>query len=126
MYQYLLPCNTNAFPVFSLGLGELFSSPDFRHMAEAHLFVSSIEHRSALELAEDGVEASAATSGVMSRSLSSFALNRPFVVFINDDKTGIPIFLGYIRNPNPSATRQRKEQQDSPDEKFTALDYIPK
>ncbi|XP_066492558.1 alpha-2-antiplasmin [Tiliqua scincoides] len=109
-----------------LGLGELFSSPDFRHIAEASLFVSSIEHRSALELLEAGVEASAATSVVMSRSLSSFTLNQPFVFAITEDRTGIPIFFGYIRNPNPSAPRQRKEQQDSPDEKCTALDNIPK
>ncbi|KAJ6657266.1 hypothetical protein lerEdw1_002633 [Lerista edwardsae] len=121
--QYHLELNK---ALSQLGLGELFSSPDFHHIAEAPLFVSSVEHRSALELGEAGVEASAATSVVMSRSLSSFSLNRPFLFLIIDDKTGIPIFIGHIRNPNPSAPRQRKEQQDSPDEKYTALNGIPK
>lgn len=91
-----------------LGLGELFSSPNFQPMADGPLLVSSIQHQSALELAEDGVEASAATSVAMSRSLSAFHLNRPFFFFIFDDVSSIPLFLGTIRNPNPSAPLQRK------------------
>ncbi|KAJ7308881.1 hypothetical protein JRQ81_008156 [Phrynocephalus forsythii] len=91
-----------------LGLGELFSAPDLRPMAEGPLLVSSIQHQAALELAEAGVEASAATSVAMSRSLSAFHLNRPFAFFIFDDASGIPLFLGTIRNPDPSGPRQRK------------------
>ncbi|XP_054857484.1 alpha-2-antiplasmin isoform X2 [Eublepharis macularius] len=112
--------------ISQLGLGELFSSPDFRRIAEGPLFVSSIWHHSALELAETGVEASAATSVVMSRSLSTFILNQPFVFLILDDTTGIPLFFGSIRNPNPSAPKQRKEQEELPDKQDLAHNTIPK
>lgn len=45
--------------------------------------MSSVQHQSALELSEAGVEAAAATSTAMSRmSLSSFVVNRPFLFFI--------------------------------------------
>ncbi|XP_078235332.1 alpha-2-antiplasmin [Pogona vitticeps] len=97
-----------------LGLGELFSAPNFRPIAEGPLFVSSIQHQAALELTEAGVEASAATSVAMSRSLSAFHLNRPFSFFIFDDVSGIPLFLGTIRNPNPSAPQQRKMEDCAP------------
>lgn len=113
-------------PPFSLGLGELFSSPDFRRIADVPLFVSSIQHQSALDLAEDGVEASAVTSVVMSRSISTFSLNRPFVFLIIEDTTGVPLFIGSIQNPDPSAPKQRKEQQDLPDEKLGAYNSLPK
>uniref|UniRef100_A0A8D2IRP2 Serpin family F member 2 n=1 Tax=Varanus komodoensis TaxID=61221 RepID=A0A8D2IRP2_VARKO len=91
-----------------LGLGELFSSPNLRPIAEGPLFVSSIQHRAAVELGEDGVEASAATSVVMSRSRSDFDLNRPYVFVIYDDITEMPLFFGIIQNPSPSAPQQRK------------------
>uniref|UniRef100_A0A8D0GTN8 Serpin family F member 2 n=1 Tax=Sphenodon punctatus TaxID=8508 RepID=A0A8D0GTN8_SPHPU len=109
-----------------LGLGELFSRPDLQHISEGPLFVSSIQHQSALRLAEDGVEASAATGVLMSRSISTFSLNQPFVFIIYEETTGIPIFLGNIQNPNPSAPQQRIEQQDSPDDKNVVQGVIPK
>uniref|UniRef100_A0A452H7Z6 Serpin domain-containing protein n=1 Tax=Gopherus agassizii TaxID=38772 RepID=A0A452H7Z6_9SAUR len=97
-----------------LGLGELFSTPDLQKITDEPLFVSSIQHQSTLELAEDGVEASAATSVMMSRSLSTFSLNQPFLFIIFEETTGIPLFVGSIQNPNPSAAQQKKEPQDSP------------
>ncbi|XP_061461431.1 alpha-2-antiplasmin isoform X2 [Rhineura floridana] len=91
-----------------LGLEELFSTPNFHPIAEGPLFVSSVHHRAALELAEAGVEASAVTSVMMSRSFSAFQINHPFFFIISEDITGIPLFLGTIRNPNPSAAPERK------------------
>lgn len=79
-------------------------------MAEGPLVVSSIQHQAALELTEAGVEASAATSVAMSRSLSAFHVNRPFSFLIVHDASGIPLFLGTIRNPDPSAPQQRKAE----------------
>lgn len=49
----------------------------------------------------------------MSRSVSAFSLDRPFVFFIFEDETGIPLFIGSVQNPNPNAAPQRKEPQDS-------------
>ncbi|NXL92553.1 A2AP protein, partial [Alectura lathami] len=98
-----------------LGLEELFTSPDLRNIADEHLFVSSIQHQSTLELNEDGVEASAATGVVVSRSLSTFSLDRPFLFIIFEEEMGIPLFIGSVQNPKPSAAPQMKEPQDLPD-----------
>lgn len=69
-----------------------------------------------MELSEAGVEAAAATSTAMNRmSISSFLVNRPFIFFIMEETFGIPLFVGSVRNPNPSAQPQFQEQQDSPD-----------
>ncbi|XP_012596244.1 alpha-2-antiplasmin isoform X1 [Microcebus murinus] len=101
-----------------LGLQELFQAPDLRGISDERLVVSSVQHQSTLELSEVGVEAAAATSTAMSRmSLSSFNVNRPFLFLIVEDTTGLPLFVGSVRNPNPSAAREPKEQQDSPDSK---------
>ncbi|EHB07112.1 Alpha-2-antiplasmin [Heterocephalus glaber] len=101
-----------------LGLQELFRAPDLRGISDQGLVVSSVQHQSTLELSEVGVEAAAATSTAMSRmSLSSFSVNRPFLFFILEDTTGLPLFVGSVRNPNPSAQPQLQEQQDSPDTK---------
>ncbi|NWH74358.1 A2AP protein, partial [Piaya cayana] len=96
-----------------MGLGELFTSPDLHKITDEPLFVSSVQHQSALELKEDGVEASAATSIAISRSVSAFSLDRPFIFIIFDDETGIPLFIGCVQNPNPSAAPQQKEPRDS-------------
>jgi len=98
---------------FSVGLQELFTSPNLRKITDDPLFVSSIQHQSTLELKEDGVEASAATSVAISRSVSAFSLDRPFVFIIFEDETGIPLFIGSVQNPNPNAAPQIKEPQDS-------------
>lgn len=80
--------------------------------------MSSVQHQSTMELSEAGVEAAAATSTAMTRmSLSSFFLNRPFIFFIMEDTIGIPLFVGSVRNPDPSAQPQPQEQQDSPDDR---------
>ncbi|XP_078536276.1 alpha-2-antiplasmin isoform X1 [Lissotriton helveticus] len=109
-----------------LGLGELFSSPDLHGISEEPLAVSSIQHQSTLQLNEEGVEASAATSIQISRSYTSFSVNRPFIFFVMDDLTRMPLFLGKVGNPNPSAPVLNRTQNDSPDTKFVMKGYDPK
>ncbi|KAM9218412.1 alpha-2-antiplasmin [Leptosomus discolor] len=96
-----------------MGLHELFTSPDLQKITEEPLFVSSIQHQSTLELKEDGMEASAATSVGISRSVSAFSLDRPFVFIVFEDETGIPLFIGSVQNPNPNAAPQVKDPRDS-------------
>lgn len=99
-----------------LGLQELFQNPDLGGISDERLVVSSVQHQSTMELGEAGVEAAAATSLAMSRmSLSTFSVNRPFLFLILEDSTGLPLFVGSVRNPSPGAQREHKEQQDSPD-----------
>ncbi|KAL0597505.1 Alpha-2-antiplasmin [Plecturocebus cupreus] len=98
-----------------LGLQELFQAPDLRGISDQSLVVSGVQHQSTLELGEAGVEAAAATSIAMSRmSVSSLSVNRPFLFFIFEDTLGLPLFVGSVKNPNPSAPREPREQQDSP------------
>ncbi|NWX47939.1 A2AP protein, partial [Steatornis caripensis] len=98
-----------------MGLRELFISPNLQKITDEPLFVSSIQHQSTLELKEDGVEASAATSIAISRSVSAFSLDRPFLFIIFEDETGIPLFIGSVQNPNPNAAPQTKEPSVSRD-----------
>ncbi|XP_070591630.1 alpha-2-antiplasmin [Erythrolamprus reginae] len=90
-----------------LGLGELFSAPDLRHIAEGPLVISSVQHQASLELAEAGVQAAAATSIIASRSISAFSLDRPFLFILREDTTGVPLFLGTVRNPSPGAPLEK-------------------
>ncbi|NXG50553.1 A2AP protein, partial [Psilopogon haemacephalus] len=96
-----------------MGLQELFTSPDLQKISDEPLSVSSIQHQSTLELKEDGVEASAGTGVAVSRSVSAFSLDRPFVFIIFEDEAGIPLFIGSVQNPNPNAAPQIKDPRDS-------------
>ncbi|KAL0973220.1 hypothetical protein UPYG_G00200510 [Umbra pygmaea] len=86
-----------------IGMGELFTSPNLAAIAEGPLVVSAVQHKSSMEVSEEGAEAAAATSVVISRSNPSFSLNQPFFFALMDDETQAPVFLGVITNPNPGA-----------------------
>ncbi|XP_077044818.1 alpha-2-antiplasmin isoform X2 [Agelaius phoeniceus] len=109
-----------------MGLQELFMSPNLQKITEEPLFVSSVQHQATLELKEDGVEASAATSVVLSRSVSAFSLDRPFIFIIFEDETGIPLFIGSVQNPNPDAAPQIREPQDSGEATDANKNRVPK
>ncbi|KAM3875119.1 serpin peptidase inhibitor, clade F (alpha-2 antiplasmin, pigment epithelium derived factor), member 2b [Diretmus argenteus] len=87
-----------------LGLGELFARPNLAGIADGLLLVSSVMHKSSMEINEDGAEAAAATTVVISRASNPvFYLNQPFFLALMDDTTQVPIFMGVINNPNPAA-----------------------
>ncbi|KAL4647577.1 alpha-2-antiplasmin-like [Arapaima gigas] len=87
----------------SMGLEELFSGPNLPRIADGPLLVSSVQHKSSMELNEEGAEAAAATSVAIQRSSPFFCVNQPFFFAILDDVTQTPIFLGVITNPNPTS-----------------------
>ncbi|XP_008307597.1 serpin peptidase inhibitor, clade F (alpha-2 antiplasmin, pigment epithelium derived factor), member 2b isoform X1 [Cynoglossus semilaevis] len=94
-----------------MGLGELFSAPNLANLADGPLVVSSIKHKSSLEINEEGAEAAAATSVVISRASNPiFHLTRPFFFALVDDNTMVPIFMGVINNPSPGAPVLKREQ----------------
>ncbi|KAM4886734.1 alpha-2-antiplasmin isoform 2-T2 [Sylvia borin] len=109
-----------------MGLQELFTSPNLQKITEEPLFVSSVQHQATLELKEDGVEASAATSVMLSRSVSVFSLDRPFVFIIFEDETGIPLFVGSVQNPSPDAAPQIREPWDSHEDTDANKHRLPK
>lgn len=91
----------------------LFSKPKLGRISDGPLFVSSVQHMSSVEINEEGAEAVAATSVVISRSNLSFTVNQPFFFAIMDDSSQTPLFMGVITNPNPAASTIVTSPDDS-------------
>ncbi|NP_001087821.1 serpin peptidase inhibitor, clade F (alpha-2 antiplasmin, pigment epithelium derived factor), member 2 S homeolog precursor [Xenopus laevis] len=106
----------------NLGLGQLFTNPDLSGISDEPLFVSSIQHQSCLELNEEGVEASAATAVITSRSHSIYRIDRPFIFFLFEDTMGLPLFMGQVRDP--SSGYQKKT--NAKDKKNFNKGFLPK
>lgn len=73
---------------------------------KAQSTIDQIAHRAVIEVAEEGTEAAAATAVVVTtRTMAPgqqperFAVDRPFVFMITDDKTGATLFLGRVSDP---------------------------
>ncbi|XP_075038272.1 antithrombin-III [Mixophyes fleayi] len=92
-----------------LGLVDLFDPhtarlPGIVSNGRNDLYVSDAFHKSFLEVNEDGSEASAATSVIVTgRSINlkriSFKANKPFLVFIREVAINAIIFMGRVANP---------------------------
>lgn len=71
-----------------------------------NLYVSSIFHKSFIEVNEEGTEAAAATAGVVKlRSLMvnekiDFVADHPFLFLIRENMTGMVMFVGQVLNPS--------------------------
>ncbi|CAN6587546.1 unnamed protein product [Malus baccata var. baccata] len=79
------------------GLTEMVDSPEGKK-----LYVSSIFHKSFIEVnEEEGTEAAAASAGVISqRSMPmTFVADRPFLFTIREETTGTVLFIGNLLNP---------------------------
>ncbi|XP_068436359.1 alpha-2-antiplasmin-like [Clinocottus analis] len=85
----------------SIGLESLFSGPDLSGISDRPLAVTAVRHASALELSEEGVEASATTAVTSMRSVSLFSVNSPFLFALVDDASLAPLFMGVVTNPAP-------------------------
>ncbi|KAL6637429.1 hypothetical protein ACP70R_025001 [Stipagrostis hirtigluma subsp. patula] len=92
-----------------LGLQLPFSSEaDLSEMVDSpvgqSLYVSSIFHKSFVEVNEEGTEAAAASAAVVTlRSLPigpiDFIADHPFLFLIREDMTGVVLFIGHVVNP---------------------------
>uniref|UniRef100_A0A7N0ZQB7 Serpin domain-containing protein n=1 Tax=Kalanchoe fedtschenkoi TaxID=63787 RepID=A0A7N0ZQB7_KALFE len=80
------------------GLTEMVDSPSGQD-----LYVSSIFHKSFIEVNEEGTEAAAATAGVIMLGSSprtrDFVADHPFLFVIRENMTGVVLFIGHILNP---------------------------
>ncbi|XP_022077770.2 alpha-2-antiplasmin [Acanthochromis polyacanthus] len=85
----------------SMGLGSLFSAPNFSGISDFPLKVTSVRHASTVELSEEGVKASATTAVTSMRSVSLFSVNSPFLFALIDDASLAPLFMGVVTNPAP-------------------------
>ncbi|MDR2774511.1 MAG: hypothetical protein LBC19_07185, partial [Tannerella sp.] len=86
----------------ALGMMSMFDNKkaEFPLLSPAPVFVSYVLQKTAIEVAEAGTEAAAATvtGTVGSMVISVLEFNRPFVYFIKEKSTGSIIFSGIIRN----------------------------
>jgi serine protease inhibitor len=87
-----------------LGLGPaLGSGANFTALTPAPLKALTIVHKTMLEVSETGTEAAAVTAAIATRSLEPqptvFDADRPFLLAITDQATGVQLFLGYIAEP---------------------------
>ncbi|EEF52468.1 Protein Z, putative [Ricinus communis] len=70
------------------------------------LYVSSIFHKSFIEVNEEGTEAAAASAGVIKlRSLAfsdkiDFVADHPFLFLIRENMTGLVLFIGHVLEPS--------------------------
>lgn len=99
-------------PFKSFGMSKVFdpaqsdlSGLTGRPRAEAQSTIDQIVHRAVIEVAEEGTEAAAATSVVVTTramrpdDVERFQIDRPFLFMITDDKTGAILFEGRVSDP---------------------------
>lgn len=85
----------------AMGMELPFSSmADFSAMGQGDLYLSDVLHKTSLKIDEQGTQAGASTSAIVteksaSRSLS-VVLNRPYVMAIMDSQTGTVLFMGVV------------------------------
>ncbi|KAK4429067.1 Serpin-ZX [Sesamum alatum] len=92
-----------------LGLDLPFSGEGLTEMVNTtlsqNLYVSSIFHKSFIEVNEEGTEAAAASAAVVKlRALQvddklDFVADHPFLFVIREDMTGVVLFIGQVLNP---------------------------
>ncbi len=94
-----------------MGLKDAFNSSilnQFLAMSrDPRLYISDVVHKATVDVTEEGTKASAATGVIiMTRSARpkiSFIVDRPFLFFIRDRRTGRILFAGRIDNPKSPA-----------------------
>ena len=93
--------------LISLGMGSAFNArADFSAMTNAPVYISKVNHKTFVDVSEEGTEAAAATAVIMTRSAPArpvtpfrMTLNRPFLYAIRDTQSGALLFLGTVANP---------------------------
>jgi serpin B len=100
--RFKVEFGTDLFPsLVELG-GQALAAVDFLGMGAGPLRISSVIHKSFIEVNEEGTEAAAATAVIMTRSLQpsfQMTLDRPFFYAIRDNETGMLLFTGILIDP---------------------------
>lgn len=87
-----------------MGVRDAFGQvADFSGMdGTRELFVTDVLHKAFVEVNEEGTEAAAATAGIVAlkAALSTvMVVDHPFLFFIQDNATGMVLFMGRVVNP---------------------------
>ena len=111
-----------------LGVERIFDSrADLSEISESPIYVSKISHKAVVKVNEEGSEAAAVTS--VEISLKSymepvkFIVNRPFLFYIVNVVSGLPLFVGRIVDPNGKMKLSTPSKEDDPIS--TLNDVIP-
>ena len=99
-------------PFKSFGMSKVFdpaqsdlSGLTGKPRTEAQSSIDQIAHRAVIDVSEEGTEAAAATAVVVTTramrpdEVERFAIDRPFLFMISDDKTGAILFEGRVSDP---------------------------
>ena len=90
----------------NLGLEKLFNSNEAdltglnANPNDKSLFVDEIVQKAFIEVNEEGTTAAAATAVITKSMPTPFILDKPFLFYIKDTKTGLNLFSGKLMNPN--------------------------
>ncbi len=92
-----------------MGIIEAFQDgkADFSKICDENLFISSVLHKSYIDVNENGTEAAAVTSITFTATSAVpnevqkiyFIVNKPFVFAITEKDTGAILFIGEVKNP---------------------------
>jgi serine protease inhibitor len=107
MPRFKSECERELKPALSAaGIRSAFdpSRADFSELrTERDVFISGVRHKAVVEVNEEGTEAAAVTSVVISitsaRAGFSLVVDRPFLFAIREERTGVILFLGAILDP---------------------------
>ncbi len=92
----------------ALGMGQAFGGrADFSGISPQACCIGFVQHAATLQVGEKGTVASAATAVGISASaaepvVTKLEFNRPYLMLIEDSKTGEPLMLAWVANPDAS------------------------
>ncbi|MDR0268530.1 serpin family protein [Paenibacillus sp.] len=94
-------------PLIQMGMKDAFdkAAADFTAMSDKPMFISSVLHKTVVDVNEQGTEAAAVTAVLLptgsAAPLERFQMDvdHPFFFCIEDHQTGLWIFMGTIENP---------------------------
>ncbi|XP_068111638.1 plasma protease C1 inhibitor isoform X2 [Hyperolius riggenbachi] len=83
------------------GLYYLFDDPNLCALSNnTSLAISDIRHRVVLEVKEEGVKTAVATTVSVARTITVFAVRRPFLFILVSGKSRVPILIGHVNDPS--------------------------
>ena len=98
-----------------LGMTDAFdpNKANLSGMSDAGLFVSEVVHKAYVDVNEEGTEAAAATAAVFMLNsmpmVHTFAADHPFLFIIQDNRVGVPLFIGRVVNPSGGEMVHRQQ-----------------
>ena len=103
-YDYSASLET---PLKNMGISSLFSrNANLSGMTKSRIYVDDVLHKTYINVNKNGTEAAAATAIIMKAGsvitqtqVKEVYLDRPFVYALIDVKTGVPLFIGVVKDP---------------------------